>query len=73
VLVLGLVLAKGRVALEQLVEHASEAEPVGAGIVGRTFRQDFGGHVAVSTSTRQSKKNNKHEQILLVALRERNR
>ena len=38
VLVLGLVLAERRVSFEQFVEHASEAEPIGARIVGRPFR-----------------------------------
>lgn len=38
VLVFGLVLAEGRVSFEQFVQHASEAEPVGARVVGRPFR-----------------------------------
>ena len=47
VLVLGLVLPEGAVALQQLVQHAAEAEPVGGGVVGRALAQDLRGHVAV--------------------------
>ena len=37
-------------AFEQFVQHATEAEPVGAGIVSCAFWQDFRRHVAVSSS-----------------------
>ena len=46
-LVFRLVLAEGRVAFEQFVEHTAEAEPVGTRVVGRSFRQHFGRHVSV--------------------------
>ena len=50
-LVLGLVLSEGTVALEKLVEHTPETEPVRAGVVGSALGQDLRGHVAVSTNT----------------------
>lgn len=42
-----LMLPERRMAFEQFVQHATEAEPIGAGIVGRAFRQYFGRHVTV--------------------------
>lgn len=53
VLVLGLVLAERRVALEQLVEHAAEAEPVGRRVVARALGQHFWSHVAVCASVEE--------------------
>lgn len=50
VLVFGLVLAERRVSLEQLVEHATEAEPVRRGVIGCALGQDLGGHVAMGAS-----------------------
>lgn len=46
-LVLSLVLAEGRVALEQFVQHAAETEPIGRGVVAGAFGQHFWCHVAV--------------------------
>ena len=51
-LVLGLVLPERAVALQQLVEHAAEAEPVGRGVVGRALAQHLGRHVAVGADGR---------------------
>ena len=47
VLVLGLVLPERAVALQQLVQHAAEAEPVGARVVRSALGQHLGRHVAV--------------------------
>ena len=58
VLVFCLVLAEGRMAFEQFVQHTVEAEPVGARVVGRPFRQDFRRHVAVRTSAKKQNKQN---------------
>lgn len=63
VLVFGLVLAEGRMAFEQFVEHTAEAEPVGARIVSRSFRKYFGGHVAMCATvySRHENNNNKNK------------
>lgn len=45
--VFGFVLAEGRVALQQLVKHAAEAEPVGRRVVACAFGEHFRSHVAV--------------------------
>ncbi len=58
-LVFRLVLTERRMAFEQFVQHAAEAEPIGAGIVGRPLRQDFRRHVAVRTSGTEREKTNK--------------
>jgi len=47
VLVLRLVLPERAVPLQQLVEHAPKAEPVGAGVVRRALGQNLRGHVPV--------------------------
>lgn len=46
-LVLGFVLPERRVALEQFVQHAAEAEPVRARVVRCALGQDLRRHVAV--------------------------
>ena len=63
-LVLGLVLAEGGVALEQLVEHAAEREPVGGGVVGDALGQHFRRHVAVrAAAARKQSHNNNNNNI----------
>lgn len=52
VLIFGLVLAKGTVALEQFVQHTAEGEPVGRGIVRDAFGEHLGRHVPVRSDAR---------------------
>lgn len=54
-LVFRLVLAERRVAFEQFVQHASEAEPIGARVVRRALREHFRRHVAVRSTAESTK------------------
>lgn len=51
-LVLRLVLPKRAVAFQQLVDHATEAEPIGAAVITHPFTKNLGRHVAVRSDTR---------------------
>lgn len=47
VFVFGFVLPKRRMTLQQFVQHAAQAEPVGRRIVRCALRQHFGRHIAM--------------------------
>lgn len=61
VFVLGFMLPKWTVPLQQFVEHTPKREPISTRVVSSTLRQDFWSHITVgSPNLNQNIKNKNH-------------
>lgn len=52
VLILRLVLSKWTVTLQEFVDHAAKAKPIGTAVVAHAFAENLGRHVTMSSDTR---------------------